>query len=220
MFREFSMLLRVNLFTILCVFFFSISMGFGKKFSDALQDLVKEDKNRGDRIQSIFSANGDIKLTGGYGGPYIKTFFSANGEGTFIGGKGAFIYNRFFAFGGFGSGFVGSMKKDGYDLGMGFGGIYGEVIPFISSPLHLAFTTYLGLGGFGGKKGNGDNEEKIRAFGIVVEPELNIELNLTHFLILSVGGSYQFVFANFEKVLKQTDFNGFNLNVTFKFGKF
>ena len=168
-----------------------------------------------EKIQSVFSSIG--KLSGGYGSPYLKKFYSKNGEGLFVGGKGAFIFNRSFSFGGFGGTVIGNIEREDYNLGMGFGGIYGENIFFVSSPVHVSIATYIGLGGFGGKK---NDEDKIYNFGVTLEPELNIEINLTYFLILAVGGSYQFVFTQFEKILKSDDFNGLNISIAFKFGRF
>ena len=190
-----------------------ISLFFLFFYSKGLNNFFEVNTNQ-QKVQSLFS--GDVKMTGGYTSPYVKKFFSKNGEGLFVGGKAGFMLDRTFTLGGFGGGFISSMKKDGYDLGMGFGGLYGEALFFISSPIHFSFATYVGFGGFGGSK----EEEKIRSFGVTVEPELNLEINLTHFLVLVVGGSYQVVFTQFDEVLEAEDFNGVNLNVSLKLGRF
>lgn len=208
-FFSFKVVLLLSLFLL-----FSYGKGFKNLFNKS------QDENNDPKIQSIFSAEG-LKPSGGYGSSFVKGVFLSKGEGVLIGGKGAFIFNGSFAFGGYGAGFVGNATKDDYKMGMGFGGLFVESIFSLSSPIHFALANYVGLGGFGGKKNEDQaDEEKIGKFGVVLNPELNIEVNITPYFIVALGVGYQLVFADFNKVFTADDFSGLTLNLDFKWGKF
>lgn len=198
-------------FVLLLSFFFFFS--YGGKLDETLSKLGMEKDDT--PIQTLFSGD-STKLTGAFGGPFVSGLFLPSGNGVLVGGEGAFIFNDWFVFGGYGAGFVGDVKKDDYKMGMGFGGLYLEGIFNLSSPIHLAFATYAGVGGFGGKK----NDDKVSKAGIILNPELNLELNIAKFLIIAIGAGYQVVFADFDKVFEQKDFSGVTVSVSFKFGKF
>ncbi len=54
----------------------------------------------------------------------------------------------------------------------------------------------------------------------VLEPGINLELNITGFMRAYSGASYRWTSGNNLKNTPENAFNGFNLNVGLRFGKF
>jgi hypothetical protein len=113
-------------------------------------------------------------------------------------------------------------------LAGGYGGLYIEPILFPRFPIHLSFPTLLGAGGISyvSKEPDFNNNfiEDSEAF-LMVEPGVELELNLTRFFRFAVGATYRIPTA-FNVGLSGTptasaeSLKGLSYMVTFKFGKF
>lgn len=108
----------------------------------------------------------------------------------------------------------------------GYGGLLIEPIILSNQPIHITFPVLLGAGWVGYFR---DWNEELQvgeksllddAVFFVFEPGVNVELNLTRHTRLGLGVSYRTT-DNFE--LESTSpraFNGINLNMMLKFGRF
>jgi hypothetical protein len=175
---------------------------------------------------------------GGYGG--LSMGYTKIGENNaFYGGfKGAWIVGHGIGIGIAGNGIVTELATDlipnqEYNyISAGYGGLLIEPILFGLKPVHLSMPIIIGTGAVVFDYGNYDqmgyNEVAWRQF-FVVEPALEVEMNVTRFFRLAVGGSYRFtsdtdmqvtVSNTSYNVLEANDLNNFNVYVSFKFGKF
>ncbi len=120
-----------------------------------------------------------------------------------------------------------SIDKDVFLAG-GYGGLYIEPILFGRSPVHLSFPILLGAGGISYVSKEPDNYnnfvEDTEAF-LLIEPAVEIELNLTRFFRLAIGTTYRFP-TSFDVGLSDTSkasaesLKGFSYTLSLKFGKF
>ena len=153
-----------------------------------------------------------------------------------LGGRAAFIFNHSTAVGLAGYGFFNNL--DGYNLpagGMnwyslagGYGGVFIEPIVGGSRPLHVSFPVLFGMGGAGLVRNTGqgtwddyfDVELPETDFFFIVEPAMDLELNLTSFFRLAITISYRFT-SDITLTGKAPDvLQGANIGLTFKLGKF
>ena len=113
-------------------------------------------------------------------------------------------------------------------LAGGYGGLYIEGILLPRSPIHLSFPVLFGAGGISyvSKESDMNNNliEDSEAF-LMIEPAVELELNLTRFFRFAIGASYRFP-TSFDVGLSGTpttnaeSIKGMSYMVTFKFGKF
>ena len=54
----------------------------------------------------------------------------------------------------------------------------------------------------------------------VTEPFLNLDLNVTRFFRISLGGGYRYTIGTYSRGITAKDLNTFSGNLTFKFGWF
>jgi hypothetical protein len=108
-------------------------------------------------------------------------------------------------------------------VGYGYGGL---LLGYVFTPtraMHASFTTLLG-GGTSNQfiiEPDGDHGTTFNSptFGIV-EPTLNLELNLTRKLRLEVGIGYRWINANRFRILTEHQLNGFTLQAALKMGHY
>lgn len=175
--------------------------------------------------------------SGGYGGPVVK-FTSVNGEfAVMAGGYGGWLINHAFMIGGGGYGLVTKHRPDqavrtsygipdGGQMEFSYGG---GMLEFIFSPMSVVHSSVSLLIG-GGEVSytmqdnvsfdmwHGFREQKDQVF--VLEPSLNVELNVTSFFRVNAGGSYRYVSGASLYGLKNADLSGVSGNLTLKFGAF
>jgi hypothetical protein len=175
---------------------------------------------------------------GGFGGPIVKFTPIKNEFGILVGGYGGWLINHTFVIGGGGYGLVNKIRATDeaqsvyqfiggrpVNIEMGYGGVILEYINNSSSLIHFAFNTLIGAGGvtynerYDNWQWNDTHTRPNDAF-FVVEPELKVELNMTSFFRINLGGSYRFVSGVNIVGLKNSDLSGPSANITFKFGKF
>jgi len=173
---------------------------------------------------------------GGYGGPEIRTTV-VNGEyGALVGGRAAYIINRSYSLGIAGYGLVNNIKADApYDtsyIHFGYGGL---LLGYEMRPdklVHLSFNTLVGAGGatLGDKFEDSDRdndedwdrdrwEDKGDVF-FVLEPSLNLTLNMTKFFRIDLGGSYRYITGINLAGVKADELSGPSINLTLRFGFF
>lgn len=175
--------------------------------------------------------------SGGYGGPVVK-FTNIKGEfGVMVGGYGGWLINHAFMIGGGGYGLVTSHHPD-QSTGSFYGipaagrmefGYGGGILEYIFSPMsmvHSSVSVLVGGGSvsYGAQDYDGWNtwhgymQERDQVF--VLEPSLNVELNVTSFFRVNAGGSYRFVSGVSMYGLKNADLSGGSINLALKFGAF
>jgi len=167
--------------------------------------------------------------------------------GLHLGGKIGVIFNNTFSISGAGYGLLPTAKisfecpiqghetekSNNYWSG-GYGGLFFEYINSPNRLLHFTANTFIGCGRVTYKNLNnffGNQNEyfsKKRDFEhpssiiLILEPGLTAELNMTKFFKMSIGISYRYA-PNFklmyeEKLVPNTFFNGYSINLVFKFG--
>ncbi len=183
-------------------------------------------------IQTLMRGNESV---GGYGAISMQYTELENRDAFVFGARGGVIVGHMITLGLGGSGFFNDLHYDatsGMDLSLagGYGGFFFEPILFPKFPVHVAFPVLIGAGGVAvvSSDDNNDwsdnyNSEASDAF-MVVEPGVEIELNVTRFFRFCIGGYYRYtsdidiqdpMFDVSTDILR-----GFSGGVTFKFGRF
>ncbi len=145
---------------------------------------------------------------GGFGSPVIKGTSLGGGTAILVGGRGAAVLNHTVAIGGGGFGLAG--RRD--DLAFGYGGPSVNVIFFPESLVHFDVGALVGWGG----ARTGSLETGV----FVLEPEVNLELNITHNMRLALGASYRHVTEVSGATGIAPDFSGFTGTLALRFGTF
>jgi hypothetical protein len=175
--------------------------------------------------------------SGGYGAPVMK-FTSVKGDFAFMmGGYGGWLINHSFMIGGGGYGLVTTHRPDQTARSM-FGipeadrmefGYGGGVLEFIFHPMSVVHSSVSLLVGAGEVSYTRQDEDgfdiwsgytKQRDRVFVLEPSVNIELNVTTFFRVNAGGSYRYVSGVSMYGLKNKDLSGPSVNIALKFGAF
>jgi hypothetical protein len=191
-----------------------------------------QDDNEYSDIQTIMGGNESV---GGYGAISMQYTELENRDAFVFGARGGVIIGHVITLGLSGSGFFNDLHYDavsGMDLSLagGYGGFFFEPVVFPKFPVHVAFPILIGAGGVAvvSKDGSNDwndyyNSQASDAF-MVIEPGVEIELNVTRFFRFCIGGYYRYTS---DINIEDPDFNvesdilrGFSGGVTFKFGRF
>ncbi|MCK5170004.1 MAG: outer membrane beta-barrel protein [Bacteroidales bacterium] len=196
--------------------------------SFAQEEETKE--KRGSDINTIFSEE-NLKFTGGFIGPEFKVSDTYDDYGLLIGGRiGAIINDNFLiGIGGYGlttkSTFP--MNNDIYRISMGYGGLAMEYTLFRKKAIHFSIPVMVGAGGYSFYEDDSNDfwnnyNEIDNSAAFIVEPGVNIELNLAKFIKFSVGASYRLVYGtNFDVVdITNEELSDLSFNASFKFGLF
>lgn len=195
---------------------------------DSTQEPGK--KKQSDEYMTLF---GHSKPGGAYGA--FSAGYSQIGEEhtVMFGGRFEWIVAQSFGFGFGGKGFINeyhyepSIDKEAFLTG-GYGGLYIEPILMPRYPVHIAFPILLGGGGvsYVTKDQVFDENfiEESEAI-LVFEPGAELELNITRHFRLAFGASYlittPFDIGSAQPPLASSkSLEGWNFNITFKFGKF
>lgn len=187
---------------------------------------------------------GDGKIIGAFGSFDIKTGPVRDNINLFLGGHGGIIFNSNFyvGLGGYGLSTIENFNGEdpnvlesdtvnrnvNIDMSMGYGGIILGYTIAPNSIIHVDFPVLIGAGGVR----LGDNEVSIynqdfpvsplvenSAF-FVVEPGLNVEINLASFCKMGIGGGYRYVYGTDMLNVSDNDLSDWTANFSLKFGKF
>lgn len=190
------------------------------------------ESGRSDEIQTLMGQNNAV---GAYGSISIKYTEIEDKDAFVFGARAGLIMGHMMALGLGGAGFFNDVEYDpismqDISLAGGYGGFFFEPIIMPKYPVHISFPVLIGAGGVAVVSVNDDDDwndnyksEASDAF-MVIEPGIEIELNVTRFFRFCVGGYYRYTSSvDIEDPMFDvpTDIlRGFSGGVTFKFGKF
>jgi hypothetical protein len=208
-----------------------LALGMGFIAITSLSAFSQDDGEYRD-IQTLMGGNESV---GGYGAISMQYTQLEDRDAFVFGARGGVIVGHMVTLGLGGSGFFNDMHYDaisGMDLSLagGYGGFFFEPILFPNFPVHVAFPVLIGAGGVSVVSTNdGDNwddyynSEASDAY-MVVEPGVEVELNVTRFFRFCIGGYYRYTSdVDIQDPLYEVSpdiLRGFSGGVTFKFGRF
>ncbi len=203
--------------------------------------LFAQDKDFETQPQTIFS--GGAKVTGWFI-DFNNSYSHINGKCTYLPGfSGGIVMNRNFRLGLTGKSlsyyetylyYPDRFDEPVYLVG-GYGGLYMEASPIDSKVIHVSFPLILGGGGATYMSKNkfpeweADDDEWEWDYDraslstspfFVIEPGVNLEVNITAFMKLYAGYSYRWTGGLRLEHTSHTAFNGSNFNMGLRFGKF
>ena len=185
------------------------------------------------KSKEIRTLLGRNRAGGGYGSFTMGYSVIDNQHAVLMGGRLAWVASHYVGIGFGGTGFINeyhyepSVDKEVFLTG-GYGGFYIEPILFPRLPLHFSFPTLFGAGGISyitkDQDVNSSFIDDSEAF-LLIEPAVEVELNLTKFFRLALGTTYRFptsfrVGSSDSQVVNAESLKGLSYTVTLKFGKF
>lgn len=164
--------------------------------------------------------------SGGFGSVGAKITLLNDRACVITGAWGAWLINHHLALGG---GFYNLTSahtlRDSISMDMEYSGFTAEYIFMPESIVHYSAQLTLGGGSLDFSKvrvGSSGNNDIVDDVFFVVEPGVNVEVNVISFMRFQVGASYRFVSGidnnNFD--VTNADISGPSLNFMVKFGKF
>lgn len=205
-------------------------------FAVALSTFAQEITDK-PQMKTLFGNNDRIKH-GGYGGILINYSQIDGKDAVLVGARGGWIIDHHFVIGVGGMGFASQNKfeyelepGEEYVLGGGYGGLVFEPILAPFNVVNVSFPVLVGAGGAALSKyydngnfedSNWENYDASAYF--VVEPGVEINLNLVKFMRVSFGGYYRYTsgmnIINPDGGSYKNILNGFSCGLGLKFGKF
>ena len=195
--------------------------------------FAQEEQKKNSEIQTLFG--GDM-AAGFYGSFDMKVSSFAGNSGLMTGGKGGWIIDHKFVIGGGGFGLstnprynLSSLQnQDSFaGLKLGYGGLLLEYILWPVKPVHIAFPLLIAAGEVNVSESensyysgfyNGNLLERSSVF--IVEPGVDLELNLLKFFRFGVGLSYRYAYGTNLVNFSDNDLSNLSMNFIFKFGYF
>jgi len=186
-----------------------------------------------DEMKTIFTKE-NLKFTGGYIAPEIKVSNVHEDISLFVGGKIGFTFNDKFSIGLAGYGLSNNSNfnidysgnpNTSARIGMGYGGLSMEYSLFSNKVIHFTVPVVVGAAGIYIYEDDGDffyndYEDIENSAAFVVEPGVNIEVNVFKFMRLDLGASYRLIAGSDLFYLQDEDLSDLSFNATFKFGLF
>jgi len=152
--------------------------------------------------------------SGGFGAPVVK-FSDVGGDfAVFVGGRGGWIINHTFVLGAGGYGLASNIGESPFvrEVEFGYGGLELEYINRSDKIFHFSIYTLIGGGGVTSLFDVADGV-------FVLEPVVNLMVNVTKWFRVGAGGGYRFV-SGADQDLSNGDLSAFVGVLTFKFGGF
>lgn len=215
-----------KIFTIVLVALF-VQVGFAQE-----EGKEKEKVKKGEDINTLFTKD-NLKITGGYISPEIKVGNVYEDMSIFIGGKMGFTFNRKFTLGlavyglANNSNFMDSRYSttEPLRIGMVYGGLAMEYTLFSNKVVHFTIPVVVGAAGVYVYEDNdnffeNDYNEIENSAAFVVEPGVNVEVNIFKFMRLDLGVGYRYVAETDLYYLVDKDLTDLTFNASFKFGFF
>jgi hypothetical protein len=166
-----------------------------------------------EEFQTLFGSDYN---SGGYGALEFRFGQVNNNMSLLLGGRGGWVIGNKFVIGGGGYGMttnnilgnnqlIAGVDSTDLKLGLGYGGIMLEYIAMPHKAIHFSFPLILGAGGASVSKKIYDpnntinsedwtNYEIVESSGFfVVEPGVNVDLNLIKFMRISFGAKYSVI---------------------------
>jgi len=192
------------------------------------QETMRVGADEDQKIKTIFKKE---KRDGFYGS--ISAGYSPidNKDAMTFSSRGCWIMDHFFAMGVGGTAFINELDEIPFDLNFhsdndnnlsgGYGGIIIEPIVLPLKPIHLSFPILLGVGA----AGSFTDYTYFSTYGIddffwVVEPQAELELNLTRWMRLAVYAGYRYTSELDIEGISKDALRGYSTGVTIKMGLF
>jgi len=173
---------------------------------------------------------------GGYGALTIDYSQIDSKDAILIGARGAWVIGHGIALGIAGSGFMNDYSWNpalaggrNVNLSGGYGGLFIEPIILPKFPVHFSIPVLIGAGGIAYTSTYNPYPYDYENFDLfvedatgyfLVEPGIELELNVVRFFRLAIGGYYRFT-SNIQLYDTPEDvLNGWSVGMTLKFGKF
>ena len=192
-------------------------------------------------IHTMFGGDRPVKHSG-WGGPSAAYTRILDQDALLVGFKAGWLINHRFSMGLAGYGLVTEVNNPAYDtylqqsgqiilqpgqFEMGYGGLLLEPIIAYKSPVHVSLPVLIGAGGCTYQRVTpptlwSDSLSYVddsQAF-FVVEPGIDVELNVTRYLRLGLGGSYRLTSDMELPATAKDALHGFNAALTVKVGVF
>ena len=187
-----------------------------------------------DEFKTLF---GDRNVSHGGYGAFTINYSQIDGKDAMVmGARGAWVIGHSFALGFAGNGFINdySVNPDlaggrNVNLAGGYGGLLMEPIIFAKFPVHVSIPILVGAGGIAYTSTFNPYPYDYEDFDLfvedatgysLVEPGIELEINVVRFFRLAIGGYYRFT-SNISLYDTSPDvLNGWSAGVTLKFGKF
>jgi hypothetical protein len=180
--------------------------------------------------QTLFNDNS--LESGGYGALVWKSTSINDHYGTLLGVRGGWIINHTIALGAAVYSLANNIKADvagpfGQDyINLTFGGLDAEYILNSDDVVHWSFHSLIGAGGVGFRRAwqkdwdrHSNEDHDMRGF-FIVEPGVNLDVNITSWFRTSLGASYRFVSGADSPAATNSDLRGVSGMLTLRFGRF
>ncbi|NJK86287.1 MAG: hypothetical protein HC906_10265 [Bacteroidales bacterium] len=166
------------------------------------------------------------KSVGGYGAISMQYSEVFNRDAFVFGARGAVVLSHIFAIGLGGCGFVTDFERYNDYTRQGYAGGYGGLVmePIILPrfPVHISVPILIGAGGVAYTSYESDFDEDANVISsdafLVVEPGVELEMNVTKFFRFAAGGYYRL--TSDIDLMDENSLNGLSVGITLKFGKF
>ena len=200
-----------------------------------------------DDMKTVFG-DSDHKIDhGGYGAFTIGYSRIDKKDALVIGGRAGWLIDHHFTLGIAGYGFSNNISNKTYDnyvdnmsMAGGYGGVFLEYIILPNHPVHVAIPILFGAGGATSYDGNIWDQHNWQHYNyyydgaafLVFEPGVELELNIIKFFRVAFGVKYRltnginlsytyYQDGNYKTVsVDPRAIDGFNYNISFKFGWF
>lgn len=174
--------------------------------------------------------DGHIEHSGGFGGPVVRfTKIGPHSDmGVMVGGRGGWIINHSFIIGGGGYGLTSEHDPsaweenyEDYRMNIGYGGLFFGYTRHSDKLFHYSIETMIGWGGVDYSKFEDDDQYENNGDSFVVlEPGVNLEMNVTRFFRICVGATYRYIQGvNYHRITDE-DLSGLTGQLVFRFGSF
>jgi hypothetical protein len=204
----------------------SLLIASGSQYSFSQNDSTQKK----DEIKTIFHRKKGSN--GGYASLWVGYTQIDHKDGFAYGVNAAWLIGHSLGIGIAGAGFSNDYYL-GHNSGSnvkslmgGYGGFLIEPVIIPKYPVHVSFPVLLGAGYVASMNsyywGDWENENYMEEGTIfmVVEPGIDIELNLLKHLRLGVGAKYRFTFGDGLDSYSKKVLDGYTLSLALKFGKF
>ncbi len=176
---------------------------------------------------------GDV-THGGFAGPVLKYSKMLDQDAILVGMRGGWLIGKRLYIGGAGYGLVNEIESKtenagtdsarSFSLGLGYGGLEMGFIVASDRLIHMTFQVLFGAGGVAHADMNDlDNIDIENLDGdafFVMEPAVDVELNVASFFRICLGASYRWISDVDMNEFGDTDISGFSAVLTLKFGRF
>ncbi|MCP4146287.1 MAG: hypothetical protein GY757_00925 [bacterium] len=188
-----------------------------------VEEVESVEKTKNEGSETLLKGN---SRNGYYGGAVLKITGLNNWFATLVGGRAAWIVNRNFAIGAAGYGMVNEVENTGFftasnNVKIGYGGVFLESIVNSRKLVHFTIGALIGAGGVKQNERHDFNSDWDKTeFFFVVEPEINLMLNISKNFRMGLGLSYRYVSGVDCEWIRDADLCDFALGLSFKIGRF